>query len=163
MLQFGEKAHFSFEDFLKKCENLIPENDLNVIKNATGTEKTRYDKTYPTLKRWRAFDTALRNELVKIRASRKHVDASLYLREGGYTQPSITNAAMNAYKNPSMLESEKILDEVRWWVLDELSIGHYFDIDFLMIYANKLRILEKWDKIRTSDKSRVLEETLQKS
>jgi len=162
-LQFGEKAPFSFREFLEKCKGLIPQKDIGIIKSATFIEESPYDETRPILRKWRAFDAALRNELVKIRASRKHVDPNAYLRRDGYADPSVANVAMNAYKNPSMLESEEILDRVRWWVLDEITIGHYFDTDFLITYGHKLLILEKWDKIRVADKTKTLEEVLTKT
>ena len=50
-----------------------------------------------------------------------------------------------------------MLDQARWAKLDELSFGHYFDLEALIIYAYKLRLLERWEKIRTADKERLLE------
>lgn len=50
---------------------------------------------------------------------------------------------------------EKILDEARWQVLDDLGFGHYFDMDSLILYAYKLKILERWEKIYTQDKERL--------
>jgi hypothetical protein len=68
--------------------------------------------------------------------------------------------AINAYRKTSIIEAEKTLDAERWQYLDELSVGHYFDLDTLVIYAFKLLILEKWDRIATADAGRLLEETL---
>jgi hypothetical protein len=53
-----------------------------------------------------------------------------------------------------------MLDEARWRMLEELCVGHYFDLDFLIIYALKLLILERWQRIRTADGGRLLEEVL---
>jgi len=142
MLHFGMKTPFSFEAFIEMCGDSI------------------VDPNQPTLKKWYAFDGALRNALVKIRSARKHVDATRYLRRDADDDPSISHLAMNAYKNPSILESEKMLDEERWHFLSELEVLHFFDIDFLVIYAQKLLILEKWEKINTIDKARALEEVL---
>ena len=136
------KPPFSFEGFLEMCDNSI------------------LDPDQPTLKKWNAFDRALRNALVKIRSARKHVDPIKYLHQDEHDDPSITHLAMNAYKNPSILESEKILDEERWHFLEELQSGHFFDIDSLIVYGQKLLILERWERINTSDKSRMLEEVL---
>lgn len=142
------------------CEGLICESDIEIIKSATRAGESSYNGMQPTLKKWHSFDRTLRNELVKIRASRKHQDPAKYLREDGYAEPSVTHTAASAYRNPSVIEGEKILDGERWRALDELSAGHYFDLDFLIIYAHKLLILERWEKIDTADKARLLEETL---
>lgn len=163
MLHFGKKAPFSFESFLERCRDIVSENDIDILKTLTDVENRAYDKEQPTLRRWRNFETSLRNELVKIRAARKHIDPSGYLRQDGSVDGRVAQLAMNAYKNPSMLESEKILDEERWQMLDESSIGHYFDIDFLIIYGLKLLILEKWAGIDIADKKALIENALQRA
>ncbi len=160
MLHFGIKPPFSFEQFLKICQRVLPAGDINILKRASITGEYSARSNQPTLKRWRAFDTALRNELVKIRAARRRLDPLKYLRGDAYAEASITRIALNAYRNPAILEAERMLDEQKWLALEELAAGHYFDIDFLIVYAHKLLILERWQKIYTADKARVLEEVL---
>lgn len=160
MLHFGIKPVFSFEKFIEKCQGLIPDEDIKSLKTALRPAGYYYDGSNPVLRKWQAFDAALRNELAKIRAGRKKIDPVKYLREDGYAWPYLTHISINAHKNPSSLEAEKMLDQERWNFLDELAIGHYFDIEFLIIYAYKLAILEKWEKIMTADKKQLIEETL---
>ncbi len=165
MLHFGAKAPFSFGRFLAMCEGLVSEEDLKVFESLNrgplpAGERARGVNIQPALQKWQAFDTTLRNELAKIRASRRHIDPAKYLRNDGFAEPSIVNIAASAHRNPSPLAAEKMLDEARWRFLDELSAGHYFDIDILIIYALKLLILERWERINTADRLQVLEETL---
>jgi len=160
MLHFGIKPPISFERFLQICRELIPEEDFQILKMTSQEAGFIYTGDQPTLKKWYDFDKALRNELVKIRASRKHLDSLKFLRAEGYAEPYITHLAMNAQRNPSVLEAERALDQTRWQVLEELCAGHFFDLDFLIIYAYKLLLLERWEKIRTADKSYLLEEAL---
>jgi hypothetical protein len=68
---------------------------------------------------------------------------------------------MAANINTSVLDAEKILDETRWKVLDELATGHYFDLDLLITYAYKLLILQRWESIRSADGMILLEQALQ--
>ena len=161
-LYFEAKAPFSFQGFLELCSPLISESDLNILKQTSITTSYSYNGTQPTLKKWSAYETALRNELVKTRAARKHIDPSVYLRGDSYADPSITHIALSAHRSPSILEGEKILDLQRWHVLDGFSMGHYFDIDFLITYALKLLILERWENMRALDKDRALEDLLKK-
>ncbi|MFH0827465.1 MAG: DUF2764 family protein, partial [Candidatus Omnitrophota bacterium] len=80
--------------------------------------------------------------------------------QDGSTEPAISHLALNAHRSPSLLEGERMLDAERWRFLDELSLGHYFDLDFLIVYLLKLLILERWEKIRTADKEQFLDELI---
>lgn len=156
MLHFGMKPPLSFEKFLWICEDLIPESELDALRAASIVEQCVHDENCPALKKWHDFDKLLRNELVKVRASRRRLDPLKHLRGDGYADPSVAHTALHAHRTPSPLEAEKILDEARWRFLEELSIGHYFDIDFLIVYAVKLLILERWEKINKLDKARAV-------
>lgn len=99
----------------------------------------------------------MRNELVKIRASRKKLDPAPYLRSDGYDDPYISHRVMNAYRSPSIIERERLLDRERWNFLEEASFGHYFDLEALIVYALKLLILEKWEKVRAANAPALIE------
>jgi len=163
MLHFGRKPPFSFGEFLRLCQGLIPAQHLEILKNASLSGDYAY-RGSATLEKWQEFDTKLRNELVKIRASRKKLDPQQYLRrmKDGYVEPDIAHLAMSAHKNPSLLEAEKTLDLERWRRLEALAEGHYFDLDFLIVYAHKLLLLERWERINQADKPRLVEEALKK-
>ena len=161
-LMFGMKPPISFTKFLSLCKDLIPDDELAVLAGLAASEVVlRAGAQNETLKKWRSFDTMLRNELVEVRASRKKIDPSKYLRPDSYPGSSYAaHIAINAYRKPSILEAERSLDTDRWRELDELLVGHYFDADTLIIYALKLLILEKWDKVYAADKERLLESAL---
>lgn len=163
MLHFGMKPPFSFEKFLVDCQGFILDEDFALLKNLPITID-EYNKRLKntTIEKWLEFDTALRNELVKIRAQMRKIEPEKFLRPEVIFNPAISHIVMAAYRNPAILEAEEILDEARWEALDELSFAHYFDIDFLIIYAYKLKILERWEKIRLADKERLLQEVLKR-
>jgi len=158
MLNFAARPPVSLERFMGLCREWLSEDDNRVIASCLGPDIHDSKIIQPTLDKWKAFDLALRNELVKIRAQRKKIDPAKYLRRDGFSEPYISHLALNAHRNPSLLESERILDGERWRFLDELAQGHYFDIDSLVVYALKLLILERWDKIQGADKQYLLQE-----
>src|SRR3989338_12644 len=163
MLHFGMKPPFSFERFLKMCEGLILEQDIYILKNLPMREGDFNPSAHnPIIQAWFAFDTALRNELVKIIAQHKHIDPLKYLRQCLRADFLLGHIALAAHRNPSLVEGEKSLDEARWKALDEFESGHYFDTAFLLVYGYKLKLLERWDRINTADKTKLLEETLLK-
>lgn len=161
-LLFGAKPPFSFERLMVMCEGLIPDDDLEALRHLPSAVDAgfAYEGRRPALKGWYAFETDLRNELVKIRSSRKKADSAKYLRRERYTEPALTHLALAAHRNPSLLEAEKMLDAERWRVLDETALGHYFDFDVLLAYAVKLLILERWERVRAQDKHKLLAEAL---
>lgn len=160
-LNFGSEPPFSFKDFIQKCGSLIPDEEIKVIRRIPSFDAFLVsDAGSEVLRKWKDFDIALRNELVKVRALRKKSDPLKYLRPDEYFQPQIVHIASVALRNPLILEAEKALDFQRWRLLEELSIGHYFDFDVLLIYALKLLILERWVKILLADKERIMQETL---
>ena len=157
MLQFGARPPFSFEQFLEICQDKIPNKEIEIIRSAKSvTSGDSCCMKQPVLEQWCFFDLALRNELVKIRAGRKKIEASKYLRQDGFSQPWIFHIAMAAHRSVNILEGEKVLDLARWNMLDELCAGHFFDLDFLIAYSLKLLILERWDKINSADKTTIL-------
>lgn len=160
-LSFGAKPPFSFERLLEICRGLIPEKDsillsaLNEMLNGDAA-----DAGNRSLGLIQAFERNMRNELVKVRATRFHLDAEKYLRPGEGQDASVGHVALASYRNPSIIEGERLLDAARWEYLDGISIGHYFDLDALIIYAAKLLILERWQKVNSAPKEKLLNETL---
>lgn len=153
MLFFGARPPFNSEGFLDKCREFVSENDFAVLR---GESESVF------LRRWEDFDADLRNELVKIRAHRRHIDAHKYLRQERYVSVDTVSAAVAVSRNPLILDSEKSLDQIRWDFLEDLAQGHYFDLEFLLIYGLKLRILEKWEQINTANKAGLLAEALKR-
>jgi hypothetical protein len=161
MLAFGQQAPFSFDRFLDICRGLLEEQDLSALESVRKKIRPKLKSAgYNTERQWYEFDTALRNELVRLRAVRKKVQPDKYIREDGRADLNTLHIAIYAQRNPSPLEAERILDKARWDMLDELALGHYFDIDFLIIYAHKLLILQKWELIDKADKPALIEEAL---
>jgi hypothetical protein len=147
-LSFGMKAPFSFEDFLEKCRGSIPGEDFEILAHLPlPDEYGRVNIKNKSVKKWVDFDIALRDELAHIRASRKHIDPSVHIRKDGFPASLLSQTAMSAWRSASILEAEKFLDQARWEALEELGLGHFFNLDFILLYAYKLMILERWNKI----------------
>jgi hypothetical protein len=161
MLHFGMRPPFSFERFLELCRPFTPEKDYQLIRILPQPERyLETDKRRLVIQRWIAFDTALRNALVRFRATKKQIEPATYLRPAGYDVPSVGPAVLTAGIHPSILDVEKTLDETRWKALEELATGHYFDLDFLIIYAYQLLILQRWEDIRSANGKTLLAQSL---
>ncbi|MCX5854627.1 MAG: DUF2764 family protein, partial [Deltaproteobacteria bacterium] len=153
---------FSFERFLEACDQFIPEKDYQLLR--TLPQPVQYlekGKRHQIIQKWIDFDVALRNELVRIRATKKHIEPATYLRSDGYSGSSLAPAITAATINTTVLDAEKTLDEIRWKALEELATGHYFDLAVLITYAYKLLILQRWENIRSADGTILLGQALQ--
>lgn len=161
MLHFTANPAISLENFLERCAELIPERDFKFIQQVISTDAYALDLSGNSiLLKWKEFDLALRNELARARSARKKISADKFLRQGASFDINITHIAQTSLRQNSILEAERYLDVERWAVLDELASGHYFDLDFLIVYALKLVILERWVKIGSADKSKMAEKVL---
>lgn len=164
-LQFGMKPPFSFEQFLETCHRFIPEKDYQILSTLPQPEHySERGRRHHFLEQWIQFDTSLRNEIVKVRAGRRHIEAATaatYLRPDSYTGPSPAPVIGAATMSSSLLEGEKVLDETRWKMLDELARAHYFDLEALISYAYKLLILHRWERIRSADAILLLRDALE--
>ncbi len=162
MLRFEASPPFSFDRLLETCRGLISDDDLKILEDLAGPGEGSLPARPSTLAKWLDFDLVLRNELVRIRASRRHLDPAPYLKGEGAADAGVAHLAMNAHRATaaSFYDAERLLDEERWRKLEELGWGHYFDLDALVVYALQLRLLERWEAIRRADKERLLKETL---
>lgn len=144
------------------CERYIQKTDVELLRSLPqAQEVTPGKRRNELIRKWLVFDTALRNELAKARAAHKHIDLEKYLRpQEEYLDSGLTQLAISSHRNPSILEAEKILDKVRWDALEELEAGHYFDLEKLIIYAYKLKLLRRWERINSADKGALIEEAV---
>jgi hypothetical protein len=158
MLHYGTRPPFTFEEFLESAGTLIGKKDRVFLENLPEyIDEYRPESANSTVRAWLDFDTALRNELARIRSHSKKIEAAKFLRPDPGHGADIAFIAASAHRHPHILEAESILDTGRWAKLDELSFGHYFDLDALIIYAYKLKILQRWEKINNADKERLME------
>jgi hypothetical protein len=161
MLHFLSKPPFSSERFLELCSPFIPEREAQVLRSLPHPKDYgKEGSCHQVIRLWVAFDTALTNELVKMRALRKHLEPGTYFRAADSGELLSLPAGLATIMSAPLLDAEKDLDESRWKALDELAKGHYFDPEFLITYALKLRILERWEKIHSADGTVLLQQAL---
>ena len=159
-LHFAGKPPFSHSQFLEQAGKFIPKDDISVLHEALHEDEWVTGSLEPSLVKWVYFNRQLKNEIAKIRTSRKHLDPNKYLRGDSYVDASLAHTVAALHRNPSLIEQELQLDALRWQFLEELEVGHYFDLDALLIYILKLRIMERWEKINTVNKEKLLEALL---
>ncbi len=49
--------------------------------------------------------------------------------------------------NNNIIENEKTIDRMRWYLVDELSVFSYFQIETVLAFCIKLEMVERWQKL----------------
>ncbi len=152
------------DDFLITCQENISGKDLEIIKSSIIDDLTKKKTGNSILDSWYAWEKNLRNKLVKLRAKKLKVDAEEFLAD----TPELLSGdhvTREAFEHESPLIAEDILNWERWSYLDDLELGHYFDLEKLIIYYLKLQILTRkksFNKERGTEKFNEIIENISK-
>jgi len=140
LLRLGEEPKIDSESFLDLCGYRAGQDIAQQLAQVTLIPR---DKAHFSAERaWNAFETCLRNALVRVRASAARREAHPYLREERDAYSHLESQIQEATsKDPRRMEEQ--LDRLRWQVLDDLSVGHDFDENALFLYRIKLLLVEK--------------------
>ncbi|HPN72660.1 MAG TPA: DUF2764 family protein [Candidatus Omnitrophota bacterium] len=133
-LSFREEPPITEEKFLEECGKWLSEKEMRdlSISKEDGAEK----ESLPAVgAAWREFDDSLRKDLAEARRARK---------DRTELKPSFWAARVMEQANP--LEMELFFEKIRWDFLSSLEGGHFFDIGKLIVYYQKLDILERLSK-----------------
>lgn len=102
------------------------------------------DRQTSVRREFAVMEHGLRNALVHARAGKLSRDPAAYVRPHAGDPPlDVSDVAREAVAEESPLRAERTLDRYRWSFLDQLEVGHYFDIERLQIYYLKLQLLER--------------------
>jgi hypothetical protein len=145
-LLFYDSENFpSREDFLVTCRQHIGGRHYRLLESASTTELHPTVPSCKILDRWRQWEIALRNELVRLRAKKRGRDEAAYLLDSRGMLASLAprGIAREAFSQDSPLQAEDTLNRGRWSFLDELEVGHDFDIEKILIYALRLQVLAR--------------------
>jgi hypothetical protein len=93
---------------------------------------------------WQRFETHLRDTIARTRARRLGVDVAPFLHEGEEWESTVLEAVEDAFASSNPLEREQALDHCRWARLDELALGHGFDLKAVLIYGLRQQLCERW-------------------
>jgi hypothetical protein len=155
------------EDFLESVREHTSASVYEAVKSARIDAPIDLVERPVLVNRWQRFERALRNALVKVRASSAAIDAAAYVRTdaaGGdeTDQSGVSDIAKDAFAEESPLSTENVLGKARWRFLDDLETGHYFDADRLIVYYLKLQLLARRRQLNREDGERLYKEATDK-
>ncbi len=140
MLSYEHEPPIDTQYFLDSCINTVNAEDYRILCSADLVPNDAAEDSILIL--WTSWEKTLRNELVKMRSASTGLDAESYIRENNYSTGAY-DAAREAYNSANPLLGEDVLNKARWAFLDNLEVGHYFDLSRLIIYYLKLQLLQR--------------------
>ncbi len=142
--------------FLAQCGEWMTDSDLAAIRAVVIGDRSEQPTKAEISARaenravasWNRFEAGIRNVLVQTRAENVSRDGWRYIRrddsdEQILPEHSILELVKTAAGHDSPLRSELDLLRIRWAFIEELIVGHYFDVTAAIAYAVKLVILER--------------------
>lgn len=151
MLEFGGKMPFSVSRFFKLCREYLTFEDAEFIEKIHILPNENTEDSSEILKAWKRFDIILRNGIARSRALKYGKEAQPHVGGETYSDPAVFKFAKWLMEQDSPIDMELAVDRLKWQQIEELGKGHYFDIDCLSVYAIQLLILDKWNKINSTN------------
>jgi len=144
LLVLEELHPITSERFVAECEKWLTPDELEIIKNI-GLDNYEISPDDPfILRQWKGFDSRLRKALAEVR---KMLKVS--------PQEPVPPFLRDVFKEPTPLAMEQHLAQRRWEFIDEAEFGYHFDLNRLILYYLKLKILERlasFDKEKGKEK-----------
>ena len=139
-LSIESKPEYSIDDFINHCSAELSNNDLEILSEVSLVPKDSELSGLAILINWQAYTRSFRNYLVNLRAKNLNREAKNYLRQGKESFEAYIKAKqVSTIENP--LEAENALIKGHFDYLYDLQVGHFFDLEFLIIYKLKLQLL----------------------
>lgn len=153
VLNFDGRPPFSVEDYLNECRRFLTSKDFSLVEKAVvvsdGEDAASVSGQSGILEKWRSFENRLRNEWAWFRADRAGQDRAKYLRGERPFDLALTDMIHQAGRMEDLLAAEKLIDRYRWNYLEELALGHWFDLEALVIYGIKLKMLARYQRLNS--------------
>ena len=122
----------SIEDFMAECNKWLMPEDMDILLSVGSDGDNVWVADTELVREWKEFDLGLRKELAEFRLSRKAGESG----KVGEQNRGITEGA-----DPLLME--KRFEKTRWDFLDDKWARYYFDVNALVIYFLKLKILTR--------------------
>lgn len=142
-LRFDDPPVFDRARFLEQCAVEVSPRDIAAILGARLWPAAA--DTAPTagvMTRYRALVLDLQRYIAGGRAAKMGWDAADLPRASG-AEPSLADVARALVADDDPARAEYSLLRFLWSVLDDLEVGHYFDLDILILYHLRLQLVER--------------------
>lgn len=159
-LDFGQPP-ITEDAFLTRCDAELSPRDFRSVQQLNQHPFPSNDASHSFARAWRDHEIQIRNGIAKIRAAKRHMDASRLVHTHAAYTTQIDEAIENAWTQPTPLEREKALDQLRWHLLENLQGSDPFSFKVLLSYTVKRRIAQRWTSMDTDEGLKCAQKTIE--
>jgi hypothetical protein len=132
MLHFDRKPLISVEDFLVEADKWLSGRDHTVLIRADLLNVDPDPCDTQLLRRYKAHERDFRNDFIRWRQTK-----------GSDQEHKPRFFSASALREGTPLDAERLILRWKWDFLDAEEHAHHFDLDYLVIYFLKLKILHR--------------------
>lgn len=147
LLQFDDKPGIIKKEFLSECGKWVNLPEFKILQAVDIDSFKMPSGNKQIIRQWKKLDSSLRDDLSKARRIRQDAD-----------DEKLPASMLSVFDKETPFLMEKEFARKQWVILDELELGHYFDINILIIYFLKLQILERFATFNKDEGMRVFKE-----
>ncbi|HRZ39399.1 MAG TPA: DUF2764 family protein [Candidatus Omnitrophota bacterium] len=152
-LAFNGSSPLTVEEFRIDCERLLKKEDYEDVERALGLRNGA--PFNPLLAQWQRFVHELQAEIAWHRLSHQGAGAALNFERGFDSE--VVDIVNQAFKEGDLLTAEKMVMRLQWDRLEHMSLNHFFDLECILIYAAKLKILERLSVFASQEGRQIFE------
>ena len=145
LLHFAQRPPFSVADYLFSCQGVLTPEDLSELKALLQNDKSRIVSSFG--KDWQSWMAVLGNSVLKLRAAGIGLDVRASLLNEEKYSVDLQQGVSFAFSRDNPLERELALDQLKWAIIEELSVNQSFTVDAVYAYGLELQILERWHQM----------------
>lgn len=143
LLRPEEAPPMTTEAFLATCRQSLGPADMELVSSAlliVAEDGLRHHNNF--LRRWNEILEKVRRELNVQRSRRLNIE-NAGLSQVGEKDPWVADMIRDVMQAENPLQAELRLLNWYWHQVDELSTGHVFDVEFLIAYHIKLKLMAR--------------------
>lgn len=138
LLDFDESPPLNVSSFLAQAHVMLSERDYALLESVLLDRDCEFST--PFVSYVREWFRAFYNALVVFRASRLGLNGEKWLR--GMPDGYFIEKVRPVFQHDSAVGKQEALYRLIWSFLDECGVGHFFDLETLIVYGLRLSLLE---------------------
>jgi hypothetical protein len=142
MLELNSPMPMSVDEFLSSCADWISEKELTALTELSLVPtEAGCNSSFEAIRRFNIWELALRNKLYGIRSAklgRQQAEEGLLGDLDWFSE--IESGVQNAVGQSSPMEKERVLDQLRWNYLGDLTAKEPFAFGQLVVYKLQLEM-----------------------
>ncbi len=129
----------SLEEFRRDAERLLSAEDSADLGRVIDGDLA--GAGHPFVRRWGQWMRELRHEIVAASPSRAEKAPAGAIQRG--FDPAVMETVAQASRQENLLEAEKMILRLMWDHAEEMTRGHFFDLEYIFGYALRLKMIER--------------------